>query len=120
MGETDPHIHVEQRVLRAGPDIRNLMSSVLGRVPDAPSVVTTGCGLDAPYAMTSARPESVTCLACREHACREYRAFAEQIEGRGSLPGMNLTAGQMAGAAGRLRIWRRGFPAKRGDGGRPE
>jgi hypothetical protein len=23
---------------------------------------------------------TTTCLACREHACREYRAFAEQFE----------------------------------------
>ena len=103
MGETDPHIHVEQRVERAGPDIRNLMSSVLGRVSDAPSVVTTGCGLNVPYAMTSSRPESVTCLACREHASREYRAFAEQFERLDSLPGMNITIGQTASAAERLR-----------------
>lgn len=103
MGEADPHIHVEQRVLNAGPDMRNLMSSVLGRVPDAPSVVTTGCGLDVPYAMTSPRPESVTCLACREYACREYSAAAEQFASLGSLPGMNVTADQMAGAVERLR-----------------
>lgn len=103
MGETDPHIHVEQMVLRAGPDIRNLMSSVLGRVPDAPSVITTGCGLNVPYAMTSSRPESVTCLACREYAGREYRAFAEQFERLDSLPAMNVTADQMASAAERLQ-----------------
>jgi len=103
MDEIDPHIHVERRVLRSGPDIRNLMSSMLGRVPDSPSVVTSGCGLDVPYAMTSARPESVTCLACREHASREYRAVAEQVEHLGSLPGMNVTAGQMASAVERLR-----------------
>ena len=103
MSEADPHIHVEQRVLRAGPDIRNLMSSTLGRVPDTPSVITTGCGLNVPYAMTSPRPESVTCLACREHACREYRAYADQFERLGSLPGMDVTTGQMASAAERLR-----------------
>ena len=103
MGESDPHIHVEQKVLRAGPDFRNVMSSVLGRAPDTPSVVTTGCGLNVPYAMTSPRPESVTCLACREHARREYWAFAEQVESLGSLPGMNVTADQMAGAVERLR-----------------
>jgi hypothetical protein len=103
MGETDPHIHVEQKVLSAGPDLSNLMSSMLGRVPDAPSVVTTGCGLNVPYAMTSPRPESVTCLACREYASREYSAFAEQLERLGSLPEMNVTATQMASAAQRLR-----------------
>jgi hypothetical protein len=114
MGETDPHIHVEQRVLRAGPDIRNLMSSVLGRVPDTPNVITTGCGLNVPYAMTSSRPESVTCLACREHACREYRASAEQFEHLGSLPGMNVTAGQMASAAERLRDLAKRFSSQTG------
>jgi hypothetical protein len=48
MSGIDPRIHAEQRVLRDGADIRNLMSSALGRVPDAPSVITTGCGLDVP------------------------------------------------------------------------
>lgn len=103
MDETDPHIHVEQKVLNAGPDIRNLMSSLLDRVPDAPSVVTTGCGLSVPYVMTSPRPESVTCLACREYAAREYGALAEQFVRLGSLPDMNVTAGQTASAAQRLQ-----------------
>jgi hypothetical protein len=38
MSETDPHIHVEQKVVEAGPAIRNLISSTLGRVC-APGVV---------------------------------------------------------------------------------
>ena len=114
MGETDPHIHVEQKVLSAGPDIRNLMSSVFGRVPDRPGVITTGCGLSVPYAMTSSRPESVTCLACREHACREYRAFAEQFERLGSLPGMNITADQTAGAVERLQDLAKRFSGRTG------
>ena len=103
MGDADLHIHVEKNVLKGGPDLRNLMSSLLGRVPDAPSSVTTGCGLDVPYAMTSPRPESVTCLACREHASREYRALAEQFERLGSLHTMNITAEEMSGAVQRLR-----------------
>ncbi|WP_019932087.1 hypothetical protein [Nocardia sp. BMG111209] len=105
MSETDPHIHVERKVPAAGPTTRNLISSMLGRVPDAPSVVVTGCGVRAPYAMTSPHPESVTCLACREHAHREYLRFAEQIErlGRGPMPGVNLTADQVAAAVARLR-----------------
>ncbi|MFJ8463199.1 hypothetical protein [Streptomyces swartbergensis] len=57
MSKTDPHIHVEQKVVQAGSDVRNLIVSTLGRVPDAPGVVTTGCGHQVPYAMTSARPE---------------------------------------------------------------
>ena len=114
MSETDPHIHVELRVLSAGPDLRNVMSSALGRVPDRPSVVTTGCGLNVPYAMTSSRPESVTCLACREHACREYQASAEQFERLGSLPGMNVTAGQMASAVERLQDLAKRFSGQPG------
>lgn len=42
MTETDPHIHVVQKVVQAGSDVRNLIVSTSGRVPDAPSVVTTG------------------------------------------------------------------------------
>jgi hypothetical protein len=103
MSDADPHIHVEQNVLAAGPSVRNLMSSMLGRAPDAPSVVTAGCGARVPYAMTSARPESVTCLACRLHAGREYLRFANQIERLGPLPGMTPTSDQMANAAERLR-----------------
>lgn len=103
MSETDPHIHVQQRVLEGGPTVRNLTSSILGRVPDAPSAVTTGCGLQVPYAMTSPRPESVTCLACREHAHGEYLRFADQVERLGPTPGVNVTGHQLAEAAERLR-----------------
>ncbi|MEV4319104.1 hypothetical protein [Actinocrispum sp. NPDC049592] len=103
MSETDPHIHVERKVLEAGPTARNLISSMLGRAIDAPSVVTTGCGLQVPYAMTSPRPESVTCLACREHAHREYVRFADQFERMGPMPDMSITGGQIAEAVARLR-----------------
>lgn len=105
MSETHPHIHVEQKVLEAGPEVRNLISSMLGRTTDAPSVVTTGCGLQVPYAMTSHRPESVTCLPCREHAHREYLRFSDQIErlGQGPLAGMNITGDQRGEAVERLR-----------------
>ena len=105
MTGTDPHIHVQRKVLEAGPTVRNLVSSMLGRVTDAPSVVTTGCGIEVPYAMTSTRPEAVTCLACREHAHAEYVRFADQIErlGSGPMPGVNLTHGQVTGAVQRLR-----------------
>ncbi|MEU0537360.1 hypothetical protein [Amycolatopsis tolypomycina] len=105
MTDADPHIHVERKVLEAGPEVRNLISSMLGRATDAPSVVTTGCGRQVPYAMTSPRPESVTCVACREHAHREYVRFAEQFErlGRGPLPGVAVSAEQVAAAVERLR-----------------
>lgn len=93
-------------MLETGPTVRNVIVSMLGRVTDAPSVVTTGCGVQVPYAMTSPRPESVTCLACREHAHRECLRFADQVErlGRaGSMPGMNITGDQVAEAVERLR-----------------
>jgi len=111
MTDTDPHIHVEQKVLEAGPDTRNLLSSALGRTIDAPSVVTTGCGLQVPYAMTSPRPESVTCLACREYAHAEYLRAAEQIArlGRGPMSGVDVTGDQVAGAVARLRDLARRF-----------
>ncbi|WBB58316.1 hypothetical protein O7599_22055 [Streptomyces sp. WMMC500] len=103
MSKTDPHIHVEQKVVQAGSDVRNLIVSTLGRVPDAPSVVTTGCGQQVPYAMTSARPERVTCLACREHAHREYLRFADQVESLSRMPGTTITGDQAATAVTRLR-----------------
>jgi hypothetical protein len=117
MGEAGPHIHVAQKVLEAGPAVRNLVSSMLGHVPDAPSVVTTGCGIQVPYAMTSPRPESITCLACREHAHIEYLRFADQVErlGRGPMPGVNITGGQAAEAVERLRDLATRFAGQRGD-----
>ncbi|GGO18041.1 hypothetical protein GCM10010116_36380 [Microbispora rosea subsp. aerata] len=98
MSETDPHIHVEQNVMRAGAAYRNLLASTFGRAPDAPSTVTTGCGLRAPLAMTSIRPESVTCLACREHAGRELLRYAEQVERLSRMPGAPLPGDQAAKA----------------------
>jgi hypothetical protein len=112
MSETDPHIHVEQKVVEAGAEIRNAMNSVLGVTTDAPTVVTTGCGLQVPYAMTSARPESVTCLACRDHARQEHLRFADLVERLSRLPEMNmvnLTADQAAKAAQRSRDLARRF-----------
>jgi hypothetical protein len=103
MSEADPHIHVEQKVLEAGPEVRNLVVSMLGRAPDAPGVVTAGCGARVPYAMTSARPQSVTCLACRDHAHREYLRLAGQFERMGSTTGTGLTGDQLAEAVQRLR-----------------
>jgi hypothetical protein len=99
MSETDPHIHVERRVVQAAAALRNVLASTFGLVPDAPSVVTTGCGRQVPYAMTSPRPESVTCLACRDHASREHLRFAGQVERMSPLPGMDITTGQVSQVA---------------------
>lgn len=95
MSENDPHIHVEKRVVEAGSGVRNVLASAFGLVGDPPTVVTTGCGQQVPYAMTSPRPESVTCLPCREHGHREHLRFAEQVENLSQqaigLPGVNVT-----------------------------
>ncbi|MDQ7905074.1 hypothetical protein RB614_11130 [Phytohabitans sp. ZYX-F-186] len=99
MDEGDPHIHVERRVVRADAAVRNLLASTFGLVADAPSTVTTGCGRRVPYAMTSPRPESVTCLACREHAHREHLRFADELEGLGRMAGSVVTPDRAAEAA---------------------
>lgn len=106
MSELDPHIHVQRNVAEAGPDYRNVVTSVLGVVPERPSVVTTGCGREVPYAMTSSRPESVTCLACRDHAHREYQRLADQFERLGDPAGLAATGStgtQLSEAVDRLR-----------------
>ncbi|SDL31321.1 hypothetical protein [Nonomuraea jiangxiensis] len=99
MSEADPHIHVDRKVMGAGADYRNVIASTLGAVPDAPTSVTTGCGLQVAYAMTSSRPESVTCLPCREHARQEHLRFAEQVERLGRMPGAPVTGDEVAKAA---------------------
>ncbi|GHF45066.1 hypothetical protein FHX82_001766 [Amycolatopsis bartoniae] len=103
MTGSDPHVHVERKVLEAGGAVRSAVTSLLGVVPESPSVVTTGCGIAVPLAMTSVRPESVTCLACREHARRVYLDFAGQVEHLTGMPGMTITAEQAAEAAQRCR-----------------
>ncbi|MDG4795685.1 hypothetical protein [Micromonospora sp. WMMD1082] len=110
MSQINPHIHVEQNVVRAGADVRNAMTLLFGAT-DAPGVVITGCGLEVAYAMTSARPDSVTCLPCLEHACREHRRFADQVERMSRMPGVNIniTDDQAAEAAKRHRDLARKF-----------
>jgi hypothetical protein len=100
---SDPHIHVERQVVQAGADYRNLIAATFGAVADAPAEVTTGCGIRVPYAMTSPHPERVTCLACREHAQREYLAFAENVANMGRMPGIPLSAEDITEAVRRLR-----------------
>jgi hypothetical protein len=80
MNQADPHIHVNHKVVEASVNMRDTLAATFGLAADAPSLVTTGCGQQVPFAMTSPRPEQVTCLACREHARREHLNFADQIE----------------------------------------
>ncbi|QDQ09214.1 hypothetical protein [Streptomyces spectabilis] len=103
MGGNDPHIHVEVKAVHADAAARNVMASTFGLVGDLPSVVATGCGLRVPYAMTSARPDRVTCLACREHACQEHLRFAEEVERLSRMPGSTISPAQGKLAADRHR-----------------
>ncbi|MHC3467906.1 hypothetical protein ACYF6T_04240 [Streptomyces sp. 7R007] len=109
MDDADGHIHVDARLLHDNAAVRGLLASAFGLVGDAPSVVTTGCGLRVPYAMTSRRPESVTCLPCRDHAAREHLRSAERLERLGGSPGAHLPAEQVRQAAERLRDLARRF-----------
>ncbi|WP_238782860.1 hypothetical protein [Streptomyces monomycini] len=109
MSGHDPHIHVQAKALHDDAAARNLMASTFGLVSDLPSVVTTGCGLRVPYAMTSRRPDRVTCLACREHACQEHLRFAAEVEGMSSVVGSVFTPAQRKLAADRLRDLARQF-----------
>lgn len=95
MSHRDPHIHVERGLSRDAA-VRSMLASTFGLVGDLPSRVTTGCGVEVPFAMTSPRPESVTCLPCREHAVRLHTQAAEQAEQMIGLagpvpPGEHLT-----------------------------
>jgi hypothetical protein len=103
MGGDDPHIHVEAKVIHGDAAVRNMLASTFGLAGDLPSLVTSGCGERVPYAMTSPRPENVTCLACREHAQREHLRLAEQVERLGSMPGSAISIDQAKLAAGRHR-----------------
>jgi hypothetical protein len=103
MGGDDPHIHVESKVIHGDAAVRNMLASTFGLAGDLPSLVTTGCGLRVPYAMTSPRPENVTCLACREHARLVHLRLAEQVERLGAMPGSTIGFDQAKLAAARHR-----------------
>ncbi|MET9294869.1 hypothetical protein [Streptomyces sp. NPDC003077] len=103
MTGNDPHIHVDSQVVRDDAAVRDLIASTFGLVGDLPGIVTTGCGLTVPYAMTSPRPDRVTCLACREHARHEHLRFAEQIERLSRMAGSTIGPTQAKQAADRHR-----------------
>ncbi|HEY3607216.1 MAG TPA: hypothetical protein VGL06_06930 [Pseudonocardiaceae bacterium] len=103
MGEGDPHIHVDVSAIHADAATRNMLASAFGLVSNLASVVTTGCGQQVPYAMTSPRPERVTCLACREHAHRQHLHYAELVEHHSRTPGAIISGDQARLAAERHR-----------------
>jgi hypothetical protein len=109
MDDTDPHIHVEAKVVRGSAALRDMMASTFGLVADLPSRVSTGCGLKVPFMMTSSRPGDVTCLACREHAHDEHLRFADMVERLGRMPGSTISAAQAKSAAEHHRDLARKF-----------
>jgi hypothetical protein len=78
----DPHIHVEKTPTPGfgQAQMRALITKATGLAVSATKTVGTGCGKRRPYAMTSAMPERVTCLACREWARAEQIKCAEMAE----------------------------------------
>lgn len=91
----DPHIHVQVKVI-GDAAVRNMVASLFGLAADLPAVVRTGCGLRVPYAMTSPRPESVTCLACREYAREQHLRCAERAEDLSRLPAVGAGGAPVA------------------------
>ncbi|GAA4590903.1 hypothetical protein BJY16_000096 [Actinoplanes octamycinicus] len=100
---TDPHVHVEVNLVRAGADVRNLLARTFGLVADLPAEVATGCGQRVPRAMTSPRPASVTCLPCREYASEQHRRFADELETLFRMPGATVDGEDSARAVARHR-----------------
>ncbi|GAB1818157.1 hypothetical protein [Herbidospora sp. RD11066] len=103
------HIHVDRKILQAGAAYRNLLVSSTGLVPDEPTVVETGCGTRVPAAMTSIRPESVTCLPCREHAAKEHLGYADQVHRLSRMTGSVVSAADADAAARWARDMARKF-----------
>ncbi|MFI9757139.1 hypothetical protein ACIHFB_04270 [Streptomyces sp. NPDC051963] len=107
-GQSD-HIHVDAKAVRDSAATRNILAAGFGLAADLPATVTTGCGLRVPYAMTSSRPESVTCLPCREHAARHHLRMAEDIERLSAMAGSTLPRDDAERAAASLRDVARRF-----------
>ncbi|KUO17687.1 hypothetical protein [Streptomyces dysideae] len=112
MDGADPHIHVEESVTRHDSGARSILAGTFGLAGDLPETAATGCGLRVPFAMTSHRPESVTCLACREHARAQHLRLAEQTERLGTMPGSAITGAQ----AGRVAEHHRALAQRFADG----
>jgi hypothetical protein len=100
----DPHIHAEKTPMPGfgHASLRAIITEATGLVPDLPKTVSTGCGVRRPIAMTSARPEAITCLACRDWARAEYLTWA----------GMARAAAELAEAMPRAAIAAKTTPAE--------
>ncbi|BBH71460.1 hypothetical protein ACTI_81450 [Actinoplanes sp. OR16] len=104
----DPHIHIDAR-LGGQAASRAVLASAFGLAADLPPTVRSGCGLEVARAMTSVRPESVTCLTCREFGAEAHERLAAQVESLGVLPGSPLTPAQVHEAAAHHRDLARRF-----------
>jgi hypothetical protein len=104
----DPHIHVEAG-LRSEATARNMLASTFGLVGSLPPEVTTGCGQQVRRAMTSAIPENVTCLPCREHAAGQHLRLADLAASLGPLPGSPISVTDAVQAAAHHRDLARRF-----------
>lgn len=85
----DPHIHVEKTPMPGfgHPAMRALITEATGLVPGLPKAVGTACGRRRPIAMTSAVPERVTCLDCRDWARAEFLTWLTSRPPRSLSPG---------------------------------
>jgi len=99
----DPHVHAEKTPMPGfgHAATRELIVRATGLVPDLPKTVGTGCGVRRPIAMTSTRPEAITCLACRDWAREHYLMWA----------GMASAAAEIAEAEPRAAIAAKTTPA---------
>lgn len=76
----DPHTHVEKDITFGHALVRSVIAAATGLAPSAPKTVATGCSRRRPYAMTSTKPDMVTCLACREWARQQHTMTADTAE----------------------------------------
>ena len=99
----DPHVHAEKTPMPGfgHAATRTLIIQATGLVPDLPKTVGTGCGARRPLAMTSSRPEAITCLPCRDWARGQYLTWA----------GMARAAAELAEAEPRAAIAAKTTPA---------
>jgi hypothetical protein len=99
----DPYMHAE-RTPAPGfghAAMRLIITEATGLVPDLPKTVGTGCGRRRPLTSTSTRPESITCLPCREWAREQYLMWA----------GMAHAAAEVAEAEPRAAVAAKTTPA---------
>jgi hypothetical protein len=94
----DPHVHVEHDQMMGQATMRQLITEVTGIAVDASKTVRTGCDKRRPYAMTSIRPDRVTCLPCREYAAEYHETMSAtslSLAEYGETHQQEMTPGQL-------------------------